>query len=378
MNQDPIQLFVPKFRIEESLEAVRVCLERAWTGLGFMTIEIEDAWKAYSGFANAHFLNSNTGGLHLALEVLKRRHGWSAGDEVISTPLTFVSTNHAILYTGLTPVFADVDEYLCVDPASLLERITPRTRAVMFVGIGGNTGRYAEVVEICRSRGIKLILDAAHMAGTRVDGVQAGHDADVAVFSYQSVKNMPTADSGMVCFADAADDAVARRLSWLGISKDTYARTGEGGTYAWRYDIDELGYKYNGNSIMAALGLVSLRYLDEDNAERRRLCALYDDVLAGHDSVARVPMAPGSEPSRHLYQVLVDDRDEVLAEMNRRGIFPGVHYRDNSDYAVYREYAGNTPRAAEASARLISLPLHLHLSDDDVDRVARTLLDIVR
>lgn len=378
MSRDPIQLFVPKFRIDESLDAIRVCLERAWTGLGFMTIDIEDQWKLYTGFANAHFLNSNTGGLHLALEVLKRRYGWGEGDEVISTPLTFVSTNHAILYCGMTPVFADVDEYLCMDPASLLERITPRTRAVMFVGLGGNTGRYAEVLEICRSRGIKLILDAAHMAGTRVNGFQVGHDADAAVFSFQSVKNMPTADSGMLCFADPEDDAVARRLSWLGISKDTYARTGQGGTYAWRYDIDELGYKYNGNSIMAALALVSLKYLDEDNAERRRICERYDELLAGDERIARVPMAPDCVSSRHLYQVLVDDRDRVLSEFNARGIFPGVHYRDNSDYAVYRPYAGDTPRAAAASESLISLPLHLHLSDDDIEFVGRTLVDIVR
>ena len=377
MNRDPIQLFVPTFRIDEALDAIRECLEQAWTGLGFKTIEIEENWKQFTGFANAHFLNSNTGGLHLALEVFKRRYGWADGDEVISTPLTFVSTNHAILYCGMTPVFADVDEYLCIDPASLLERITPRTRAVTFVGIGGNTGAYAEVAEICRSRGIKLILDAAHMAGTRVDGVQVGHDADATVFSFQSVKNMPTADSGMVCFADAEDDAVARRLSWLGISKDTYARTGQGGTYAWRYDIDELGFKYNGNSIMAALAIVSLKYLEQDNAERRRICDLYDAVLAGDDRVRRVPTAPGCVSSRHLYQVLVDDRDRVMTEFNQRGIFAGVHYRDNSDYSVYRPYAGGTPRAAAASSSLISLPLHLRLSDDDVEYVGRTLLDIV-
>lgn len=248
----------------------------------------------------------------------------------------------------------------------------------MFVGIGGNTGAYAEVVEICRSRGLTLILDAAHMAGTRVDGVQVGQDADATVFSFQSVKNMPTADSGMICFADAEDDARARRLSWLGISKDTYARTGEGGTYAWRYDIDELGFKYNGNSIMAALAIVSLKYLDADNAERRRICDLYDAILAGSDKVERVPTAPGCESSRHLYQVLVDDRDRVMTELNQRGIFPGVHYRDNSDYAVYRPYASGTPRATAASTSLISLPLHLHLSDEDVEYVGSSLLDVVR
>ena len=291
MNRTPIQLFVPHFRIDESLDAVRTCMERGWTGLGFMTVDIEQKWKEYTGVKNAHFVNSNTAGLHLALDVLKRRRGWADGDEVITTALTFVSTNHAILYCGLTPVFADVDEYLCIDPASLLERITDKTRAVMFVGIGGNVGRYLEVLEICRSRGIAVILDAAHMAGTRIDGHHVGPEADVAVFSFQAVKNLPTADSGMVCFADDADDALARRLSWLGISKDTYERTHGGGAYKWMYDVDELGYKYNGNSIMAALALVALKYLDDDNAERRRISALYDSLLGGIDGIERVPMS---------------------------------------------------------------------------------------
>ncbi|MFM9878018.1 MAG: DegT/DnrJ/EryC1/StrS family aminotransferase, partial [Rhodoglobus sp.] len=312
MSRPPIQLFVPHFRIDESLDAIRTCMERGWTGLGFMTVDIEQRWKEYTGVANAHFVNSNTAGLHLAMDVLKRRRGWSDGDEVITTALTFVSTNHAILYCGLTPVFADVDEYLCIDPASVLQRITPRTRALVFVGIGGNVGRYREVLAICRDRGIAVILDAAHMAGTRVDGQHVGSDADATVFSFQAVKNLPTADSGMVCFADDEDDALARRLSWLGNSQDTYERTHGGGAYKWMYEVDELGYKYNGNSIMAAMALVALKYLDDDNAERRRMSALYDTHLGGSDEIVRVPMSPDCEPSRHLYQVRVADRDRVM------------------------------------------------------------------
>lgn len=376
----PIQLFVPTFRVDEALEAIRGPLEIGWSGMGHLTVEIEDKWKEFTGFPNAHFVSSNTAGLHLALDVLKRRHGWEDGDEVISTPLTFVSSNHAILYCGLTPVFADVDEYLCIDPKSMLERITPRTRAVMFVGIGGNIGRYREVVEICRERGIAVILDAAHMAGTRFeDGTHAGvADADVTIFSFQAVKNLPTADSGMVCFADADDDRTARRLSWLGISKDTYERTHGGGAYKWMYDVDELGYKYNGNSVMAALALVGLKYLDEDNANRRRISALYDDLLQGHSGIELVPMAPGSVPSRHLYQVRVERRDEVMMALNERGIYPGVHYRDNQEYSLYAPYRSETPKATAASAAIISLPLHMHLTDDDVRRVAEALKDIVR
>lgn len=375
-ERTPIQLFVPHFRTEETLDAIRECLERGWTGLGFKTAEIERQWLDYTGLAHAHFLNSNTSGLHLALEVFRRRYGWAEGDEVITTPLTFVSSNHAILYCGLTPVFADIDDTLCLDPESVLERITDRTRAVMFVGIGGNVGQYDRVLEICRERGIKIILDAAHMAGSKVGGRHVGHDADVSVFSFQAVKNLPTADSGMVCFADAEDDATARRLSWLGISADTYARATGSGAYKWRYEVDELGYKYNGNSIMAAMAIVALKYLDEDNARRREICAIYDSVLEG-SGIERVLITPGTEPSRHLYQVLIDDRDEAIVRLNERGVAPGVHYRDNSVYSLYEPYRGQTPRAASASDRLLSLPLYIGLSDDDVKYVAEQLIAVV-
>lgn len=371
-----IQLFVPKFRTEETLEAIRETLDRGWTGMGFKTVEIEKEWSDYTGLPHSHFLNSNTSGLHLALDVLRQHHGWEDGDEVITTPLTFVSSNHAILYAGLTPVFADIDDMLCLDPDSVLSRITDRTRAVMFVGIGGNVGQYDRIRDICRERGIKLILDAAHMAGTKVGGVHVGHDADVTVFSFQAVKNLPTADSGMICFADADDDAKARRLSWLGISSDTYARTVGTGSYKWRYEVDELGYKYNGNSVMAAMAHVSLKYLDEDNARRREISALYDAALEG-TGIERVLMTPGTEPSRHLYQVLIEDRDESILKLNARGVAPGVHYRDNSAYSLYAPYRSDTPRAASASERLLSLPLHMSLTDDDVAYVAESLIAVV-
>ncbi len=138
-----------------------------------------------------------------------------------------------------------MDEHLCLDPASVLQRITPRTRAVMFVGMGGNVGRYPEVLKLCRERGLTLILDAAHMAGTRYRGTHVGGDADAAVFSFQAVKNLPTADSGMICFAGAADDEMARKLTWLGINKDTYARTISQEVYKWKYDVEYVGYKYS-------------------------------------------------------------------------------------------------------------------------------------
>ncbi len=373
---EPIHLFVPMFRVDEVLAEIRECLERGWTGLGYKTVEFEEAWRRYTGFAHAHFLGSATAGLHLAVKLLKEAGGWAPGDEVITSPLTFVSTNHVILYEGLTPVFADVDEYLCLAPRSVAERISRRTRAVCFVGFGGNAGRYAEVRQLCRERGLKLILDAAHMAGTSLDSRHAGWDADVSVFSFHAVKNLPTADSGMICFAEAALDAEARKWSWMGISQDTYTRTLAGGRYKWLYDVEHVGFKYHGNSIMAAMGLVALRYLEQDNAYRRQLAAWYDEALADCPTVEQVPIAPGCVPSRHLYSVLVGQRDEVMVGLNERGIYPGVHYRDNTLYKMYAHGAGTCPRARRASERVISLPVHLRLTEAHVSRVAAALREV--
>jgi len=374
----PIQLFVPTFRVDATLCCIRECLEKGWTGLGCKTVQVEKAWQGYTGLPHAHFLNSATSGLHLAVAQLKAHHGWVDGDEVITTPLTFVSTNHAILYEHLTPVFADVDEYLCLDPQSIAERITPRTRAVIFVGMGGNAGNYNAVRDLCREHNLKLILDAAHMTGTRLHGRHIGHDADVTVFSFQAVKNLPTADSGMICWPTPELDAEARKWTWMGINKDTYARTTSGGTYSWYYDVEHIGYKYHGNSIMAAIGLVSIKYVDEDNAYRRQIAAWYDELLADEPHIRRIPVVTDCEPSRHLYQVLIDNRDDVVSALNRAQIYPGVHYRDNTLYGMYRYAHGTCPNAAYASDCLLSLPIHLRLTRDDVERVASELKVAVR
>ena len=368
------QLFIPRFRTEECLAEIRECLEKGWTGLGFKTVAIEKAWSDYAQVPHAHFLNSNTAGLHLSLEILKSNFGWQDHDEIITTPLTFVSTNHAILYARLKPVFADVDEYLCIDPESLESRITPRTRAVMFVGIGGNIGQYERVLELCRARKIKVILDAAHMAGTRWNGRHVGSEADVSVFSFQAVKNLPTADSGMICFSLKEDDERARKLSWLGINKDTFARTAERGSYKWMYDVEEVGYKYHGNSIMAAIALVQLKYLDADNAYRREIASWYRACFEGAGNVRVVPTAPGCESAQHLIQLRVRNRDAVMMALNEHDVFPGVHYRINTEYRMYSDGKGTCPVAERASEEIISLPIHLQLQRADIEMVS----DLVR
>lgn len=379
-----IQVLKPLYRTSEILEHVKVCCDTSWTGNGFKTDEFEIAWKKFTGFKNATLLNSATSALHLAIEQMKKLYNWSEGSECISTPLTFVSTNHAILYNNLVPVFADIDEYGCLDPRSVESKITPKTKLIVFVGLGGNIGRLYDIVSIAKKYNLKILLDAAHMAGTRLlngDHIGTQEGITCTSFSYQSVKNLCTFDAGALCWNDTDLNSLqmekkTKELAWLGIDRSTHDRSTSGGTYKWYYSVSECGYKYHSSSIAASFALVGLKYLEQDNAYRRYLCDLYQDLLK--DTVEFVPHNPECISSRHLIQILVDKRDEVMLALNQCGIFPGVHYRDNTLYSMYSYAQGTCPKATQFSDRTITLPLHLHLTVEDVRYVAEKLKEIIK
>ncbi len=372
-----IQVLKPKFHVDECLEEIRECLEKGWTGLGFKTVEFEEKWKKYTGHKNAYYLNSNTAGLYIAVQILKMENGWQDGDEIISTPITFISTNHAIRKQNMVARFADVDQYLCLDPVDVEKKINDKTKAVIFVGYGGRVGQLDKIIEICKKHNLKLILDAAHMSGTRVNGICPGtwDGIDVTVYSYQAVKNLPTADSGMICFADDKYDEIARELGWLGINKDTYARSSDKGTYKWKYDVEYVGQKDHGNSIMAAIALVQLKYLDEDNAYRRELAHCYDKFFADNSNVRIVDAPYKDECSYHIYEIEVDDRDGLMDALAANDIYAGVHYRDNTEYEMYSYDLGKCPKAHESSNKIITMPLHLWLTKEDIKKIATVVND---
>jgi len=374
-----IQVLKPFFRVDEVLAEIRQCLERGWTGAGFKTVEFEKQWAEYTGFVHSHFVNSATAGLHLAVKLLKKKYGWKDGEEIITTSLTFVSTNHAILYEGMTPRFCEIDGSLCLDPEAVRAAISRKTRAIMYVGMGGNAANYNAMRKMADEFGLVLILDAAHMSGTRwvESGQQVGLDADCTIFSFQAVKNCPSSDSGMICFKDEDLDREARIQSWLGIDKSTYDRYTET-TYKWRYDVTDLGYKYNGNAIAAAIALVSLKYLEEDNARRRQMSRIYQEILSDCRGVETIIHDPETVSSRHLFQIVVDQRDQLMESLAAQGIFCGVHYIPNHRYDVYKDSLAELPVTEAIADRLISLPLHLWLSDDDVTRTAVLVRNFVQ
>lgn len=367
-----IPLFKPSYRTEECLQKISEILDVGWTGYGEECAQFEEDWKRYANLPHAHFLNSNTSGLHLAIEIFKRENAWLDDSEILTTPLTFIATNHSILTAGLVPRFVDVDESLSISVEQLERRLTSKCKAVLFVGLGGNVGNYLEVCDFCKNNGLILILDAAHMAGTKIDGQHIGLEADCAVFSFQAVKNLPTADSGMICFKNGGLDERARKLSWMGIDKSTFKRSTSSG-YQWHYSVDEVGFKYHGNSIMASIGRVSLKYLEADNEIRRNisneyqksLCELADLKIVNHDRKAL--------SSRHLFQVRSNNRDALMQHLTDREIGTGVHYRNNLEYPMYKSQFYHAPVADKMSKEILSLPLFPSMTTSDIETVCASI-----
>ena len=377
MKQKPIVLFKPKFRVNEVLNKLRPILKLGWTGIGYKTTEFENEWSKFTGLKNSLFLNSATAGLDLAVQVFKKNNKWNDTSEIICPAISFVSSSNAILYSNLNVRFCDTDENGCLDPNDVLKNINKKTKAIIYVGLGGSSNNLSKIIKISKKYKIKLILDAAHMSGAKMDdGQKIGLQSDVTVFSFQAVKNLPTSDSGMVCFKSDKDSKLARQLSWCGIDSDTFLRNNRAFNInrSWVYEVKHLGYKYNGNSVNAVIGSLGLKYLNKDNKRRNEISRIYDANI--HHSIKKVKHSKNS--SRHLYQILVENRDDLFGYLKKNNIYCGVHYQSLLNYALYKKNSKvkkskNLTLSNFFSKSAISLPMHVYLTNRDVLRVCETI-----
>lgn len=375
-------MFVPLFRPslgEEELEALRPVFASGWIGLGPRTQQFEEEIARYLGVRYAVGLNSATAALHLALATL----GVGEGDEILLPSLTFVSTAHAVRYTGATPVFVDVDgETLNIDPRDLDRKATPRSKAVIAVHYGGDPCDMGAVLEVARRRGLLVVEDAAHAMGTEVDarGRKAGSLGDAGCFSFHAVKNLATGDGGMLVTDREDVWRRARRLRWMGIDKDTWDRTEDAeekarsgvrryAGYHWYYEVAELGFKCHMNDITAAIGLSQLAKLDAANERRRAIRSRYDLAFAGLPGL-RTPVPQPFPSASHNYVVRLDRRDDLNVFLRDRRIASGVHYLPVHLQPYYRDrYSADVPVTEEVWKRLLTLPMYPDLSEEDLLRV---------
>ena len=362
-----IPVFKPCYDQGE-LEAVRKVFESGWIGLGPRTKEFEERFAEFMGVPHAVGVNSATAALHLALKLADIKSG-----EVITTPMTFISTNHAILYNGGIPVFADIQpDTLNIDPEDVRRKVTPRTRAIIVVHYGGHACEMDGILAIARGHGLKVNEDAAHACGGEYRGRMLGGLGDFGCFSFHAVKNLATGDGGMITTGDAEADARLRKLRWLGISRGTWDRV-EGRGYSWEYNVEEPGFKCHMNDITAAIGLVQLAKLERTNGRRRYLAERYTRLLADMDWVETPVEREYALSAWHNYVIKVADpadRDPLMDYLKARGISTGMHYIPNHLYEMYQPYVkAPLPVAESVWKRLITLPLFPDLTDKQQDMI---------
>lgn len=367
-----IPLFKPSMD-EEEINAIRQVTQSGWIGLGPKTREFEDAFAKY---ASANFvvgLNSCTAALHLALKVLNLK----PGDEVITPSLTFVSTNHAILYNGCRPVFADIEEdTLTISVEDIKRKITNKTKAILLVHYAGHPCEMDEILEISRKREIFIIEDAAHACAAEYKGKRIGSIGDLTCFSFHAVKNLAMGEGGAIATNNKEFDSILRRLRWLGIDKTTWDRSsGSERKYSWSYLVNEVGFKCHLDDIHAAIGLIQLKKLEENNEKRRRIVSYYNREFSKLDWITIPVEKSYVKSSHHLYVIKVERRDELMDHLAKTGISTGVHYYPNHLYSVYKPYRKELPVTEKIWKKLVTLPLYPELTDSQVNRIVSAIQD---
>jgi dTDP-4-amino-4,6-dideoxygalactose transaminase len=379
---------LPTIEDEEIEEVVRT-LRSGWLTTGPKTAQFEAEFKAYVGAPLALAVNSATAGLHLALAALEI----GAGDEVITTPLTFCATVNTILHVGATPVLADVGSNGNIDPTSIAKRITARTRAIMPVHLGGLPCDMDAIWSLARRHGLGVIEDAAHAVGSHYHGLPIGAGeasgqakSDAVVYSFYATKNLTTGEGGMVTTHEPRLDEQMRTLCLHGISRDAWNRYSDRGN--WHYDVTTCGFKYNLSDIQAAIGIHQLRKQERFVDARTRYASLYNQAF---EDVAEVECPPDSQSCRHSWHLyalrlklekLNISRGQFIQELRRKNISASVHFIPIPLFKYFASFVdlphNQCPSAMKLYPRLVSLPLYPAMSVRQVHYVSESIKEIIR
>ncbi len=369
--------FLPFFRpdlSEPEIAAVADVLRSGWLTYGAKVREFGLACAAYLQVPCAEPVSSCTAGLHLVLEALEV----GPGDEVILPALTFVSTLSAVLHRGARPMLADIDPVtLCVDPEACASLVTPRTRAIIPVDMGGHPCAMTELGDLARDRGLHIIRDAAHSFGAAEHGKRVGAGCTATVFSFYATKCITTGDGGLVTCPDKGLAARIGRLAFHGMDGNAWQRYGDKGR--WYYEILEPGWKYHLGDPAAALGLGQLARADEFMARRTAIAARFNAAFVDLPGVTIPQTAAGMTPSWHLYLLRVDPqavpggRDRLIADLSANRIGSSVHFIPLHHHPAFAElgaeFGDRLPETERYFNAAVSLPLFPAMSDRDVEDI---------
>ncbi|WP_310608454.1 UDP-4-amino-4-deoxy-L-arabinose aminotransferase [Buttiauxella brennerae] len=362
----------------EELAAVSEVLQSGWITTGPKNQALEQAFCELTGNQHAIAVSSATAGMHVALMAL----GIQAGDEVITPSLTWVSTLNMIVLLGAEPVMIDVDrDTLMVTPQAIEAAITPRTKAIIPVHYAGAPVDIDAIRAVAERHGIALIEDAAHAAGTYYKGKHVGHRG-TAIFSFHAIKNMTCAEGGLIVTDDEQLANRMRSLKFHGLGVDAFDRHTLG--RAPQAEVISPGYKYNLADINAAIALVQLKKLEQNNARRAEIAERYLAELVNTPYLPLIHPTWAHQHAWHLFIIRVDksscgiSRNDLMDALKAKGIGTGLHFRAAHTQKYYRERypALALPDTEWNSDRICSIPLFPTMTDDDVTRVITALREV--
>ncbi len=354
--------FIP----EETGEAVQKILKSPWINTGKQEKLFRQKFAEKFNISYCVATNSGTSSLRASLAAL----GVGLGDEVVSTPYTFIATNTAILEQGATPIFADIEyDTLNIDPESIVKKITPKTKAIICVHYGGNPCAMDEIREIGRTHHLPIIEDAAHALGSKYKGQYIGATGDIIAFSLQAIKVITCGDGGMIGTPNESYYKELKKRVWFGVDRDEKKA---GFIDPLPDAIDVLGFKYNMNDITATIGLVGLEHIEESLARRKTIGELYRQEFSGCRKITLLNYSSNNAPNYQIFPVHVDNRVEFANFMHARSIMVGVNNRRNDRYSIFGTLQ-DLPALKKADEDTILIPIHTWLTDAEVKKVIETV-----
>lgn len=358
---------------EDDIQAVVETLRSDWLTQGPMVERFEQDVAKYCGAKYAVAVANGTAALHLALLAA----GFQKGDEVITSPITFVASANCIVYTGATPIFADIDaQTYCIDPQQIKNRITPRTKGIIPVHFAGQPCDMEAIYALARTHDLIVIEDAAHainasyQTGGKACKVGSCTNSDMTIFSFHPVKHITTGEGGIITTNSRSLYEKLCLLRTHGITKDPVKLTQNHGP--WYYEQQELGFNYRITDFQCALGLSQLKRLDHFIKRRKHIVEAYNTAFAKNKNLVTPHQRQGSNSSWHLYMLGLKsiDRSKFFQQLRESDIGVNVHYIPVHLQPYYQKQfgyrRGDYPFAETYYENVITLPLHPDMTDDEV------------
>ncbi|HTY10703.1 MAG TPA: DegT/DnrJ/EryC1/StrS aminotransferase family protein [Bacteroidota bacterium] len=371
----------PRIEEDEIAEVVD-SLRSAWLGTGPKVARFEAMFREYVGSRYAVAVHSCTAALHLSLVASHVK----AGDEVITTPMTFAATANAILHTGALPVFADIDRAtLNIDPQQIKKKLTHATKAILPVHFAGRACDMKSIMAIANDAKAIVINDAAHAIETEYCGKKISHYGAMAAYSFYATKNITTGEGGMVATDDKEIADKIKMYALHGMTKDAWQRYSDAGFK--HYEVVFPGFKYNMMDLQAAIGIRQLPKIEAYSRRRKEIWDRYNDAFKGLPVTLPSPVEPNTRHAYHLYTLLLNledltiTRDQFMELLFKQNIGTGVHYTALHLHPYYRERfgykKGDFPNTEYVADRTVSIPFSAKLTEEDVKDVIEAVTAIL-